>query len=62
MLDCYEIAYGFFAQVAERVKGLHSYEVPEVLAVPIVEGSKAYLDWMSGVLKLLNVHFCTDKP
>ena len=41
-----------FGQVAERVKGLHSYEVPEVLALPIVEGSKAYLDWMSVVLKL----------
>ena len=40
-----------FAEVAEHVKRLHSYEVPEVLAVPIVEGSKAYLDWMSVVLK-----------
>ncbi len=40
-----------FAEVAEHVKRLHSYEVPEVLALPIVEGSKAYLDWMSVVLK-----------
>jgi len=40
-----------FAQVAEHVKGLHSYEVPEILALPIVEGSTAYLDWMCGVLK-----------
>jgi periplasmic divalent cation tolerance protein len=40
-----------FGQVAEQVKSLHSYEVPEVLALPIVEGSKAYLDWMSVVLK-----------
>ena len=40
-----------FSQVAERVKGLHSYEVPEVLALPIVEASKVYLDWMSVVLK-----------
>ena len=40
-----------FVQVAEQVKGLHSYEVPEVLAFPIIEGSKAYLDWMSVVLK-----------
>jgi len=39
-----------FAQVAERVKGLHSYEVPEILAVPIVDGSKTYFDWLSGVL------------
>ncbi len=40
-----------FSQVAERVKRLHSYEVPEVLALPIVDASKAYLDWMSVVLK-----------
>ena len=40
-----------FSQVAERVKGLHSYEVPEILALPIVVASKAYLDWMGVVLK-----------
>jgi periplasmic divalent cation tolerance protein len=40
-----------FAQVAERVKGLHSYEVPEILALPIVDGSKAYFDWMGGILQ-----------
>jgi periplasmic divalent cation tolerance protein len=40
-----------FAQVVERVKGLHSYEVPEILAIPIVEGSAAYLGWMGSVLK-----------
>jgi periplasmic divalent cation tolerance protein len=40
-----------FAQVTEHVKRLHSYEVPEVLALPIVDASEAYLDWMSVVLK-----------
>jgi periplasmic divalent cation tolerance protein len=40
-----------FRQVAEQVKRLHSYKVPEVLALPIVDASKAYLDWMSVVLK-----------
>ena len=39
-----------FAKLAERVKGLHSYEVPEVLAFPIVEGSEAYLAWLDSVL------------
>ena len=38
-------------EVVDRVKGLHSYEVAEVLAVPIVGGSKVYLDWMAEVLK-----------
>ncbi|MGB6670166.1 MAG: divalent-cation tolerance protein CutA [Candidatus Acidiferrum sp.] len=29
-----------------EVKRLHSYEVPEFIALPIVSGSKAYLDWL----------------
>jgi periplasmic divalent cation tolerance protein len=40
-----------FAELAECLKGLHSYEVPEVLAIPIVEGSAAYLAWIGEVLK-----------
>jgi periplasmic divalent cation tolerance protein len=40
-----------FAELSVRVKGLHNYEVPEILALPIIDGSKAYLDWMGGVLK-----------
>ena len=40
-----------FAELEHLVKQLHSYEVPEVLAFPIVAGSTAYLDWMSGVLR-----------
>lgn len=40
-----------FGELAGRVKALHSYEVPEVLALPIVEGSVAYLTWMRDTLK-----------
>ncbi len=40
-----------FLALARRVKALHSYEVPEVLALPIVEGSGDYLGWMRSVLK-----------
>ena len=35
-----------FASVEARVKALHSYEVPEVIALPIVAGSQSYLDWI----------------
>jgi periplasmic divalent cation tolerance protein len=38
-------------RIVEQVKGLHSYEVPEVLALPIVDGSKDYLNWMDTVLQ-----------
>ncbi len=40
-----------FAELVECVKGLHSYEVPEVLALPIVDGSTDYLSWLGDVLK-----------
>jgi periplasmic divalent cation tolerance protein len=29
-----------------EVKRLHSYEIPEFIALSIVAGSKAYLDWL----------------
>jgi periplasmic divalent cation tolerance protein len=32
--------------LAARVKALHPYEVPEVIALPVVGGSGAYLDWV----------------
>jgi periplasmic divalent cation tolerance protein len=40
-----------FAELEKRVKGLHSYDVPEVLALPIIDGSGAYLAWLSSVLR-----------
>ena len=40
-----------FKTLAEKVRFIHSYEVPEVIAVPIVNGSAAYLNWLGSVLK-----------
>jgi periplasmic divalent cation tolerance protein len=33
-------------QLIDRVKSLHSYSVPEIIALPIVAGSSEYLDWV----------------
>ena len=33
--------------LTKTVKELHSYETPEIIALPIVVGSRAYLDWIS---------------
>jgi periplasmic divalent cation tolerance protein len=33
------------------VKQLHSYEVPEIIALPITAGSKDYLKWITESLK-----------
>lgn len=35
-----------FAQLAAEVKSLHSYSVPEIIALPIVEGAGDYLTWI----------------
>ncbi len=35
-----------FAAVESRVRELHSYDVPEVIGVPVQAGSAAYLDWI----------------
>ena len=36
-----------FEEVAKHVKRLHSYEIPEIIALPIIKGSKPYLEWIS---------------
>ncbi len=40
-----------FKKLSKRVTELHSYDVPEILALPIVEGSQSYLDWMKACLE-----------
>jgi periplasmic divalent cation tolerance protein len=35
-----------FEALKTKVRELHSYEVPEIIAIPIVAGSEAYLDWL----------------
>ena len=34
------------AAVKARLMELHSYELPEILVIPVVDGSDAYLDWV----------------
>ncbi|MDP3790795.1 MAG: divalent-cation tolerance protein CutA [Candidatus Omnitrophota bacterium] len=36
-----------FKKIETEVKKMHSYEVPEIIAIPIIAGSKDYLDWIS---------------
>lgn len=35
-----------FAELTKRVQILHSYDVPEIIALPIVSGSPTYLNWI----------------
>lgn len=36
-----------FKQIVKRVEELHSYDVPEIIAMPIIEGSSKYLSWLN---------------
>lgn len=36
-----------FRALQDEIRRLHSYEAPEIIAVPIVKGSADYLGWIS---------------
>jgi periplasmic divalent cation tolerance protein len=40
-----------FKELEEAIKGIHPYEVPEIVAVPIVSGSQSYLEWLEQEIK-----------
>ena len=35
-----------FPRLESRIRELHSYELPEMIALPIINGSKLYLYWI----------------
>ena len=40
-----------FNKVAAKVKLLHSYQTPEIIALPIAAGSKDYLKWIDASVR-----------
>jgi periplasmic divalent cation tolerance protein len=40
-----------FEALEARVRELHPYEVPEVLAIPVAAGSAPYLRWLHGEIR-----------
>jgi periplasmic divalent cation tolerance protein len=37
---------GKFAELEREVRALHSYDTPEIIAVPVSEASPRYLEWL----------------
>jgi len=35
-----------FSALEKEIKAIHPYEVPEIIALPIVAGSASYLEWI----------------
>jgi len=41
-----------FEELERQVRALHSYDTPEIIAVPVVAGSARYLDWLTKAARL----------
>lgn len=39
-----------FELLQRELASLHTYEVPEVVALPVIDGSESYLSWLDGEL------------
>ena len=39
-----------FGRLRAALEALHSYQVPEIVVLPIIDGSVAYLNWLEGEL------------
>ena len=39
------------SKVVKLVKSLHSYKVPEIIALPVIAGDKPYLRWIDAALR-----------
>jgi periplasmic divalent cation tolerance protein len=39
-----------FEELKREVRALHSYETPEIIAVPVTAGSTSYLEWLNASL------------
>jgi periplasmic divalent cation tolerance protein len=40
-----------YAALEKEIRAVHPYEVPEIIALPIVAGSASYLDWIQNETK-----------
>lgn len=38
-----------YGKVEEAIKVVHTYEVPEIIALPVLDGNPAYLAWIDEV-------------
>ena len=40
-----------FPEIQAAIRKLHSYAIPEMICLPIIDGSRDYLQWLSDSLK-----------
>ncbi len=47
-------------KLIKTVKGMHSYEVPEIIAIQIIDGNKDFLDWLKISVKVVGSKQSTE--
>lgn len=52
---------GLFNELEAEVRRLHSYDVPEIIALPVSEGSPPYLGWIEEETSLIPGKEDTDR-
>ena len=40
-----------FPELQSEIRKLHSYATPEIICLPIIDGSREYLDWLAQSVK-----------
>lgn len=45
-----------FKRLSERAKEIHGYQVPEIIALPVIAGLPSYLDWLGASLQSVSDH------
>jgi periplasmic divalent cation tolerance protein len=40
-----------FSELEAEIKSIHPYEVPEIIATPIIKGGRDYLNWLAAELE-----------
>jgi periplasmic divalent cation tolerance protein len=40
-----------FPEIKTAIAGIHTYHTPEIICLPIIEGSENYLQWLSDAVK-----------
>ena len=40
-----------YSEIEKAIKHAHPYETPEIISMPIIDGSKEYLNWLSNKLE-----------
>lgn len=47
----FKTAQRLFERTSNKIKSLHPYETPEIVAVPIINGSPGYLAWLEAEIQ-----------